>query len=135
MAWVTGWAMSDWPAAFDVAGLAEPVFFALTLYLLLAFPMGRFEPPATRWLFVAQIAALLIAFSVLVLFSPMITGGGVLAACIPGCPENLLQIASDPSLVKATGRTGVALTLAILVIVMLVYLHGCERRPRPSGER
>jgi hypothetical protein len=135
VAWFVSWASSDWPPAFDVAGLAEPVFFALTLYLLLAFPMGRLEPPAAGWLLVAQIVAFLVAYAVLLLFSPVISGGGALAICAPHCPENLLQIGSDPTLVKVTGKTGVAMTLAIVVGVMLVYVARLRGATPPRGGR
>ena len=38
------------PLPFDLGVLAEAPFFVLTFYLFLAFPMGRLEPRAVRWL-------------------------------------------------------------------------------------
>jgi hypothetical protein len=40
-AWAISWQSSDWPLPFDLAVLADAVYFTLTYYLLLAFPSGR----------------------------------------------------------------------------------------------
>ncbi len=50
LASVVSWQGSDWPLAFNLGVLAEAPMFVLTFYLFLAFPMGRLEPPAARWL-------------------------------------------------------------------------------------
>jgi len=50
LAWVVSWQASDWPPAFVIGVLAEGPAFLLRYYLFLAFPMGRLEPPAARWL-------------------------------------------------------------------------------------
>src|SRR5690242_7941751 len=44
--WVVSWQAANAPLAFDIGVLAEGPFFILTIYLFLAFPMGRIEPPA-----------------------------------------------------------------------------------------
>ena len=131
VAWVVSWASSDWPPAFDAAGLAQPLYFALTLYLLLAFPTGRLETLTARRLFAAQVVALLVAFPVLFLFSPVIIAGGVLAGCAPGCPENLLQVGSDPTLVEVAVKAGLAMTVAIVAGVMVVYVRRLRTATRP----
>ena len=131
LAWVVSWASSDWPPAFDVAGLAQPVFFAFTLYLLLAFPAGRLEPLAARRLFIAQIVAFLVVYPVLVLFSPVVPAGGAIAGCAPDCPENLLQIGSDSTLLEVTGKTGLAMTVAIVAGVIVLYVARLRAATRP----
>ena len=50
LAWVVSWQGSNAHLLFDIGVLAEGPIFALTFYLFLAFPMGRIEPRAARWL-------------------------------------------------------------------------------------
>src|ERR1700742_1638651 len=50
LVWIVSWQGAGAPLAFDIGVLAEAPFFVLTFYLFLAFPMGRVEPPAARWL-------------------------------------------------------------------------------------
>ena len=61
----------------------------------------------------------------------MIVAGGVLAGCAPGCPENLLQVGSAPTLVEVAGKAGVAMTVAIAVGVMVVYVARLRAATRP----
>jgi hypothetical protein len=97
LAWVVSWQSSDWAPAFDVAVLAEGPAFWLTFYLFLAFPMGRLEPAAARWLMAALALAIIAFFLPWALLSPVIAGGGPLTRCAPNCPENVLQIALHPA--------------------------------------
>jgi hypothetical protein len=48
--WLTSWQAANAPLAFDTGLLAEAPFFVLTIYVFLAFPMDRVEPPSARWL-------------------------------------------------------------------------------------
>src|SRR5215218_7067593 len=50
LTWIVSWESSDLALAFDLAVLAEAPYFWMTFYLFLAFPSGRLEPPAARWL-------------------------------------------------------------------------------------
>jgi signal transduction histidine kinase len=131
VAWVVSWASSDRPLGFDVAALAQPLFFALTLYLLLAFPTGRLEGLAPRRLFAAQIVAFLVAYPVLFLFSPIIVAGGATVGCAPGCPENLLQVGSASTLVEVAGKAGLAMTVAIAAGVVVVFVGRLRTATRP----
>lgn len=132
VAWVVSWSSSDWPPAFALAGLAEPLFLALALHLLLVFPMGRFEPRASRWLLVAFGAAVLLSYPPLILFSPAITGGGPLALCAPNCPQNPFQIGSHPDLVMTTSRVAVWIVLAVAAGVMAVFAARLRSASRPQ---
>jgi hypothetical protein len=76
LAWVVSWQASDWPPAFVVGVLAEGPAFLLRYYLFLAFPMGRLEPPAARWLMGGLWIVLLGFFLPWALFSPVIAGPG-----------------------------------------------------------
>ena len=131
VAWVVSWSSSDWAPAFVAAGVAQVLYFALTLFLLLAFPTGRLETPTARRLFAAQIVALLVAFPVLFLLSPVIIAGGVLAGCAPGCPDDLLQVGFDPTLVELAGKAGLAMTVAIVAAVVVVYVTRLRTATRP----
>ena len=62
LAWVVSWEFSDWPLPFDVGVLVEGPLCWLTFYLFLAFPMGRLEPVAARWL-MGALALAVVAFS------------------------------------------------------------------------
>lgn len=129
--WLTGWTASDWPLVFDLATLAEPAFACLTFYLFLAFPMGRLEPGATRWLFGILLAAVALGWPPHVLWSPMIASGAPLAACTQPCPENLFQIGTNPWLATVPGRIGVAVILAVVVATAVVYLLRLRAASRP----
>jgi len=96
LTWIVSWQGSNWPLAFDIGVLLEAPFWLLTIYLFLAFPMGRVEPPAARWLMGALGVGALVTFLPWALLSPVIAGGGPLTRCAPNCPQNVLQIASAP---------------------------------------
>jgi len=119
--WIVSWQAASAPLLFDIGVLAEGPFFVLTFYLFLAFPMGRLEPPAARWIMWLLVAAVLAFFLPWALFSPVIAGGGPLSGCGAECPPNALQIASAPKLVEVAGKaetyTALAVTLATLVVV------------------
>src|SRR3954454_15689440 len=53
-AWAISWQSSVWPLPFDLAVLADAVYFTLTYYLLLAFPSGRLETWVNRGLIAAD---------------------------------------------------------------------------------
>jgi signal transduction histidine kinase len=132
LVWVVSWQLSGWPLAFDVAVLAEGPVFLLTFYLFLAFPMGRLEPPAARWLMAALALAVVAFFLPWVLFSPVIAGGGALSRCAPSCPENVLQIGLSPKVVEVAGKAETYAALAITVAVFGVYLARLRRASRPQ---
>jgi signal transduction histidine kinase len=115
-----------------VAVVAEGPAFLLTFYLFLAFPMGRLEPAAARWLMAALALAVAAFFVPWALFSPVIAGGGPLTRCAPNCPENVLQLGSAPGLVEVAGKAETYSALAITVAVMFVYVLRLRAASRPQ---
>ncbi|HEY6889676.1 MAG TPA: ATP-binding protein [Solirubrobacter sp.] len=130
--WLTSWQAANAPLAFAIGVLAEAPFFVLTIYLFLAFPMGRLEPPAARWLMIALIAGVLAFFLPWALFSPVIAGGGPLTGCAPDCPPNALQIADAPRLVEIAGKLETYAALTIVACVMVVYVRRLVTVSRPQ---
>jgi signal transduction histidine kinase len=132
LTWVVSWQGADEPVLFDVGVLAEAPFFLLTFYLFLAFPMGRLEPRAARWIMAVLVIGVLAFFLPWALFSPVIAGGGPLARCAAACPENALQVASAPGLVEVAGRAETYTALAIVVAVLVVYVMRFRNASRPQ---
>ncbi len=132
LVWVVSWENARAPLAFDLGVLAEGPFFVVTFYLFLAFPMGRVEPRAARWLMLALVAGVVGFFLPWALFSPVIAGGGPLSGCAPDCPENALQIASAPNLVDVAGKAEIYAALAVTVGVLVVYLQRLSLASRPQ---
>jgi signal transduction histidine kinase len=133
LAWIVSWQGSNAPLLFDIGVLAEAPFFVLTFYLFLAFPMGRLEPPAARWLMIALVLGVLAFFLPWALFSPVIAGGGPLTSCAPNCPQSVLEIGSAPKLVEVAGKAETYTALAITLAVLAVYawrLHAASRPQR-----
>ena len=123
LTWLVSWQGAEAAWAFDVGVLAEAPFFVLTFYLFLAYPMGRVEPPAARWLMGVLVVGVLAFFLPWALFSPVIAGGGPLTSCAPACPQSVVQIGTAPDLVEVAGKaetyTALAVTLAVLVVYAL----------------
>ena len=132
LAWVVSWESSDAALPFNLGVLAEGPFFWLTVYLFLAFPMGRLEPRGARWLMLALAIAVVTFFLPWALFSPVIAGGGPLTACAPNCPDNVLQIASLPDLVTVAGKAETYAALAITTTTLLFYAIRVRSATRPQ---
>jgi signal transduction histidine kinase len=130
--WVVTWQASDVPLLFDIGVLAEGPFFVLTFYLFLAFPMGRVEPPAARWLIGALWFVIFAFFLPALLLRPAIAGSGPLTRCVPACPDNVLQVASSPTLADWALKAEQYSALAILVAVFAVYLRRLSKASRPQ---
>jgi signal transduction histidine kinase len=130
--WVSSWQSADAPLAFDLGVLAEGPVFVLTVYLFLAFPMGRVEPHAARWLIGALWVVLVTLFLPAILLRPAISGGGVLTQCVPRCPGNALQLGSDVGLALNLLKAETYAVLAIVAAVFFVYLWRicCASRPQ-----
>jgi signal transduction histidine kinase len=115
-----------------VGVLAEGPIFLLTFFLFLAFPMGRLEPPAARWLMGALGVVLFAFFLPWALFSPMLAGAGPLTLCAPACPENVLQVGSALSIVEVAGKAESYALPAITAATFVVYLARLRTASSPQ---
>jgi signal transduction histidine kinase len=132
LVWFVTWQLANAPLAFDIGVLAEAPAFVLTFYLFLAFPMGRVEPPAARWLMAILVFAVLAFFLPWALFTPVIAGGGPLTTCAPACPENVLQIATAPDVVRIAGTAETYAVIGVTLAVLLVYAWRVRVASRPQ---
>jgi signal transduction histidine kinase len=132
LVWIVSWQNAAAPLAFDLGVLAEGPAFVLTFYLFLSFPMGRLEPPAARWLMAVLVFGVLAFFLPWALFTPVIAGGGPLTACVPNCPENVLQIATAPDVVRIAGTAETYVALAVTLAVLIVYAGRVRTASRPQ---
>jgi signal transduction histidine kinase len=131
VAWTVSWQSSDRPLAFDLGVLAEAPFAFLTLYLLLAFPTGRLDSAAARWLMFTLAVVIVGFFLPWALFTPVIAGASVLSRCVPACPGNVLEIGSAPRLVEVAGKVETYSFLAITVGVLVIYVVRLRAASRP----
>jgi len=130
--WVVSWEGANAPLAFDLGVFVEAPFFVLTIYLFLAFPMGRIESRVERWLMGALGIGALVTFLPWALLSPVIAGGGPLTRCAPDCPENALQIASAPDAAAKFGKAEIYVALTLVAAVFVVYLLRLLHASRPQ---
>jgi len=130
-AWVVSLQSSDWPLVFDVGVLADGVAFVLTYYLFLSFPSGRLQTATDRLLIAGLTLAALAFFLPWALLSPVIAGGGPLAACVPACPANVLQIGTNLEAVDFLGRWETYTMLGLTVAVLAVYWRRTMTASRP----
>jgi signal transduction histidine kinase len=132
LVWVMSWQGSGASLVFDLGVLVEAPGWLLTIYLFLAFPMGRVEPRAARWLMAALAVGVMAFFLPWFLFSPVVAGGGPLTRCAPNCPENVLQIGSDASVAEVAGKAETYVGLTLTAAVFVVYLVRLLSASRPQ---
>src|SRR4051812_29969488 len=131
-AWMVSWQSADWAPLFDVGVLADAPFLLLTFWLFLGFPSGRLGSRVNRLLIGGLAIALGCFFLPWVLLSPVIAGGGPLAACVPGCPANALQVGSvGAGTLELLGRWEIYVGLATTLAVLVVYALRLRTASRP----
>ena len=130
--WVLSWQGSSSALLFSIGVLVEAPMWLLTIYLFLAFPMGRSEPRAARWLMGGLGLGALLTFLPWLFLSPAIAGGGPLSRCDPSCPANALQIATEPELAELAGRWETYIALTLTAAVFVVYLMRLLRASGPQ---
>lgn len=120
------------PLAHSIGVLFDAVVFALTYYVVFAFPEGRLTRPIERLLVAATVLVLLASFIPWFFFSPVVAGGAPLATCNAACPENALMIADRATLASGLGTLEeyLAVTLALAIGIALVYRLATASRPR-----
>jgi signal transduction histidine kinase len=132
LAWLVSWQGASSPLAFDIGVLAEGPAFVLGIYLFLAFPMGRVEPRAARWLMAALAIGVLLTFVPWALLSPVIGSGAPLTGCAPNCPASAVQVGSAPSVAAAAGKAETYVVLTLVAAVFVVYLWRLVTASRPQ---
>jgi signal transduction histidine kinase len=126
---------SSVPAIVALGVIAEPVYFGLSVYILVAFPRARLDTAADRWLVAALVLSMLLFYVPSLLLSAQLPAGGLtpLVACAAGCPSNPLDIATAPGVVDAAARVAAALVLVAtgaLAGLFLMRLRGATRPHR-----
>jgi signal transduction histidine kinase len=132
LAWIVSWEGSSTPVVFDLGVLAEGPYWLMTIYLFLAFPLGRIEPRTARWIFAAMGLGVLALFYPWAFTSPVIAGGGPLTRCAPNCPENALMITADADVARVAGDAEVYAALTLTAAVFFVYLWRLLSASRPQ---
>jgi signal transduction histidine kinase len=66
------------------------------------------------------------------LLSPVIAGAGRLTDCASACPENVLQVASAPTVVEVAGKAETYGLLTITAAVFVVYLARLRTASKPQ---
>lgn len=132
VAWVQGLQAANPPVLFAIGVLTEGLALLLGIYLLLAFPMGRLEPPAARWPMYGAVVGVVAFFLPWALLAPVIAGGGPLVRCAPTCPANPLQLATAPRVVDVAGTFETYMLLAVIVGIIVVYGKRVAGASRPA---
>jgi signal transduction histidine kinase len=114
--------------------IAEPVYLAFTLYLLVAFPSGRLRSATDRWLVAAFVLGVLLFYVPALLLLPDLPAGGVapLGSCAPGCPPNPLELGTAPGVVDVAGYVAAVLTLAVTGALGGLFLARLRLATRPQ---
>jgi signal transduction histidine kinase len=116
------------PQLHSIGVLADAPGFAMTLYILLAFPTGRLRGGADRAIVAATALLLLATFVPMLFMLEHVSGGGPLAACSDQCPQNAWFVAAHPDLTSALNRIEgyglVVLALATAVVLASRYQNG-----------
>jgi len=132
LTWVVSWESANAPVPFDLGVIAEGPYLAVTLCLFLAFPMGRIEPRAARWIVVAAWFVVLAFFAPGILSSPAISGSAPLTRCFHACPDNVIRLGSDHSFHMVAVKLEIYSALAITAAAFMVYLWRIRSASKPQ---
>jgi signal transduction histidine kinase len=119
---------SDLPLVFTLGNLLGSVFFAVAIHLLLAFPSGRLQSRAERWIVGAAYVLTTVCAVPLWLFADP------RSLDCDDCPENVILISDNEALVSVAVAV-LNLFGAALVAGVLVLLIRRWRRATPSQRR
>jgi signal transduction histidine kinase len=131
-AWfLAGLAESNNPTVFTIGVWVAPLYLAIVVHMVLAFPTGRLETIGQRAIIIAgYLTALLVRL-------PFILLGGDLATGFSGLPpENAFQIADAPDLAALFdySSTFIALVLLVTALVLLVRKRRASTRPQRRAQ-
>ena len=121
-------ALSDLPLVFTFGNLLGSVFFAVAVHLLLAFPSGRLQSRAERWIVGSAYFLTTAAVFPLWLFAdPQ-------SLDCDDCPDNVLLVHDNETLVTVIGAIlnlmGAALIAAMVVVLVRRWLRATASQRR-----
>jgi signal transduction histidine kinase len=119
---------SDLPLVFTLGQVLGSVFFAVAVHLLLAFPSGRLQSRAERWI----VGSLYVLTTVAVF--PLWLFADPRSLDCDDCPDNVLLVDDNETLVNAIS-TILNLVGAVLVAAMVVVLVRRWLEATPSQRR
>ena len=119
---------SDLPLVFTLGNVLGSVFFAVAVHLLLAFPSGRLQSRTERWIVGSTY------FLTTVAVFPLWFFADPQSLDCNDCPDNVLLISANDTVVDVLGGVLDAAAL-VLVIIVMVYLVGRYRRARQCSRR
>src|SRR6478609_6658042 len=128
-AWfLAGLAESNNPTVFTIGVWVAPLYLAIVVHMVLAFPTGRLETIGQRAIIIAgYLTALLVRL-------PFILLGGDLATGFSGLPpENAFQIADAPDLAALFDYTSTFIALVLLVTALVLLVRSRHSRAGAVG--
>jgi signal transduction histidine kinase len=130
---------SSEPVLYGIGLLWDGVIYLFTLVLIVSFPTGRLDGRAERAIVAAGAVSVPALLTVVVLLAPQLGGGSSIAECRTACPENGLNVLSEPALALDLLRVGeaglvlVALATIALIVWRLVMCTPPRRRALAIG--
>jgi signal transduction histidine kinase len=120
--------ISDLPLVFTIGNVLGAVFFAVAIHMLLAFPTGRLQSRAERWIVgAAYVLTTIIVFPLWLFADPE-------SLDCDDCPDNVLLVDDNETLVDTLGSI-LNLAGAILIGAMMVVLVRRWRSTPPAQRR
>jgi signal transduction histidine kinase len=124
---VSSAAISDLPLVFTLGNVLGSVFFAVAVHLLLAFPTGRLESRADRWIVgAAYVLTTIVVFPLWLFADPE-------SLDCDDCPDNVLLVDDNETVVNTFGSivnlAGIVLIGAMMVVLVLRW------RSAPPAQR
>jgi signal transduction histidine kinase len=128
-AWlVAGAGFSDLPLVFTLGNVLGSVFFAVAVHLLLAFPSGRLQSRAERWIVGSTY------FLTTVAVFPLWFFADPQSLDCSDCPDNVLLVHDNETLVNVIGTilnlVGAALVAAMVVVLVRRWLEATPSQRR-----
>ena len=125
------WGDTSSPTLHTLGSVAEAPFIAVNFYICLAYPVGRLSTTLERLLIWTWSLVLAAAYSIALLFTPVVNPSGALMQCVGGCPANPFQVEDAPDLASAANWVLVGTALAVATAIFVVYLARLRTASRP----
>ena len=127
------------PYLFSLGVAVDGPAFAMTLYILLAFPMGRLRGPADRAIVALTALTVSCTFVPSLFLAPRLAAAAPTSACRELCPQNGWLLTDRPGLVSALtsieSYATIAVTIATAAVLASRYVRGNppQRRALTAG--